>query len=567
MPPVFSKELNGRYIQADGLYSQPRTSPCEARCPAGNPIQLVHALIRDGRTEEALAQLRTRNPFPGVTGRACPHPCEGGCNRATYDQAVSIRALERHAADRAVQSLLLRPLPSAPSGKTVAVVGSGPAGMTAAYFAALLGHAVTVFERAPVLGGIPRQAAPDFRLPKDVVDIEIGRVLELGVTAHTNVAVGRDVSLASLLAGYDACLLATGLWRERILDIPGIEAARTAVAWLTAANLRRERLDGQKVVILGGGGVALDCAFTARRLGASEVHLVCLEAAGAMRAPVEEIEQARAEGIRIHNSCLNTAVCCEGGRATGVAAAPIASFSFDARGELSVDKLPGEPLLLAADLVICASGLSADLGFLAGLTPPALTPRGLLAADPLTMQTSLPGLFAAGDIAGGPSTIATAIGNGRRAAVAIHRFLAGLPADQALDIALDAEGRVAVRAVEPAPAAHVVEYKELMHVDYHEQAPRRQTRTRTPAPMDPPFAEIDLGLSPEDARAEAARCLHCGHCMACGECVESCPGHILSLTGDGPVVSYPDQCWHCGCCRIACPCGAVSYKFPLNMLI
>ena len=260
MPPIYSKEWNRITIQVRGDHRQGRTSPCEHACPLGNGIQQMHTLIAAGETGKALARLHARNPFPGITGRVCPHPCETKCNRAEYDEPVAIHALERFAADTGHETRFI-PLPA--SGKRVAVVGSGPAGLTAARFTALLGHAVTVYESAPVMGGVPRHAVPDFRLPKDVVDRETGAIVASGVQVRTNVTVGRDITLQSLLDTYDATILAVGLWKERRLDIPGKEHLVPAVGWLKRSTLERQSLSGKTVVILGGGGGAFDCAFAA----------------------------------------------------------------------------------------------------------------------------------------------------------------------------------------------------------------------------------------------------------------------------------------------------------------
>ena len=356
MPPIYSKEWNRITIQVRGDHRQGRTSPCEHACPLGNGIQQMHTLIAAGETGKALARLHARNPFPGITGRVCPHPCETKCNRAEYDESVAIHALERFAADTGHETRFI-PLPA--SGKRVAVVGSGPAGLTAARFTALLGHAVTVYESAPVMGGVPRHAVPDFRLPKDVVDRETGAIVASGVQVRTNVTVGRDITLQSLLDTYDATILAVGLWKERRLDIPGKEHLVPAVGWLKRSTLERQSLAGKTVVILGGGGVAFDCAFTARRLNADAVHIVCLEPTDAMRAPAEEVQQALDEGIVIHNSHLSHAVAPEGGRLR-FEARPVTSFSFDETGALHTEFASGDPLCMNADLVICASGLQTD---------------------------------------------------------------------------------------------------------------------------------------------------------------------------------------------------------------
>ena len=207
MPPRFSLELEKPTVFAGYLKYQSRTSPCEAACPAGNPIQKVHSLIKEQRLEEALEYLKSRNPLSGITGRVCDHPCELECNRMNYDEALSIRALERFAADHADRTKLRRPRRMEDTGKTLAVIGSGPAGMTCAYFSALFGHRVTVFEASASLGGMPRIGIPDYRLPKSIVDREVGQILELGVTARTNTAVGRDIGFDAILDEYDLSLI------------------------------------------------------------------------------------------------------------------------------------------------------------------------------------------------------------------------------------------------------------------------------------------------------------------------------------------------------------------------
>lgn len=562
MPPLYSKEWKKKFVQVHAGPRQGRTSPCEAACPAGNPIQKLHTLIAAGNPDEALASLLARNPFPGVTGRVCPHPCEEKCNRALYDEALAVHCMERFAADHGTPPLL-RPLPD--TGKSVSIVGSGPAGLTAAYFLRLYGHDVTVYERAPVAGGVPRQGIPDFRLPKDVVDREVGFLLGLGVKIRSNVEVGRDVTLAQLMASGDACILASGLWRSRVLDIPGRHLLVPALDWLKQSMLFRERMDGKKVVILGGGGVAFDCAFTAARLKAESVEMVCLEAANAMHAPEEEVRQAREEGIVVHNGYLSAGAEQRNGR-LALTAHPVTSFSFDEKGALHVvSDTGGRELELEADVLVCASGLQLDDGVLDGMDI-ARTPRGWVLRDQESYETSVPGLFAAGDAANGPGLVSPAIGDGRSVALAVHRRLTGRDASFR-DVWIGESGTLEEGAAGAAVTPHVVEFHEIMNVTYHEHAPRRMPDALREHGPELPFAEISGGLTSDQAAAEGARCMHCGHCMECGSCVESCPGHILEMGDDGPFVAWPDQCWHCGCCRIACPTSSIAYRFPLTMLL
>ncbi|WP_298067153.1 FAD-dependent oxidoreductase [uncultured Mailhella sp.] len=558
MPPIYSKALKTLFIHHAGQLRQTRTSPCEAKCLLGNSIQNVHTLLAEGKPDEALLWLHTRNPFPGITGRVCPHPCEDVCNRTGRDEALTIRSLERFAADHG-RTATLKPLPS--SGRRVAIIGAGPAGLSAAHFTALLGHAVDVYDRSPVMGGVPRQVIPDFRLPKDVVDREAAAAIEGNVTVFTNVTVGRDVFLADLLSRYDACLMAVGLWKERILNIPGKEHLQPAVAWLRRMTLDRENLAERDVAILGGGGVAFDCAFTAKRLNARSVHLLCLENESCMRVPADELRQAHDEGIILHPSLLSRSVCQEQGRFL-VEAEKETAFSFDEKGVLHVEPAAEPPFHLDADFVICASGLMLDETVLNGMEVER-TPRGMVQTDD-RFRTSVPGLFAAGDMASGPGLVASAIRSGREAAVSLHRFLTG--AEEDMEIFLDAEQQVTARPSGQPVTPHTVGAEELMNIDYHECAPRQLQPKRSFVP-GLTFHELEGGLSSEQAMKEASRCMHCGHCMECGSCVESCPGYILEMGQDGPFVAYPSQCWHCGCCRIACPTGSIAYKFPLTMLL
>lgn len=555
MPPIYSKELITRFIHHTGQSRQMRTSPCEDKCLLGNAVQKVHTLVADGKTDEALLWLHLRNPFPGVTGRVCPHPCESACNRYHHDESVAIHCLERYAADNGRRSPMI---PCESSGKRIAVIGSGPAGLTAAHFAALLGHSVDIYESSPVMGGVLRQAIPDFRLPKDVVDHECVAAVQ-GIRVFTNVAVGRDVRLSDILDRYDACLMAAGLWKERILNIPGSEFLQTAVTWLKRSTLDRKSLEGQDVVILGGGGVALDCAFTAKRLKARSVHLVCLEDDTNMRAPAGEIAQAKEEGIIFHKSMLSRAVAEKNGRFS-VTADKISSYSFDEKGTLYAEFAEGAGMELDAGCVICASGLMLDDTVLTGMDVER-TPRGMVKVDD-RFRTSVPKLFAAGTMASGPGLVASAIKSGRLAAISVHRDLIG--EEKEICVYLDEKGQVHAEPAEQTVIPHVVAAGEIMNIDYHEHTPRNQ-QPKTQGIPGMAFSELEGSFSAEQAVREASRCMHCGHCRECQSCVESCPGHILEMGEDGPYVAYPDQCWHCGCCRVACPTSSIAYRFPLTM--
>lgn len=566
MPPVFSRESDKIYVRNDSRRRQPHNSPCELGCPLHNPIQKMENALAGGDPSKALFILRASNPFPGVTGRVCPHPCEERCNRREKDEGVSIRSLERYAADHGFIDLK-RLARQKPSGKKIAIIGSGPAGLSAAYYASLLGHEVTVFEASPVAGGVPRQSIPDFRLPKDVVDNEVGLLLALGVRILVNVEVGKDISLRELRDRHDACLIAVGNRKERRLQIPGIEKAFSAVAFLRETNLARTSLSGKKVVILGGGGVAFDCAFTARRMGAESVSLVCLESRDALRVPIAEVLQADDEDIQLCTGYLASGIELDSeGQVEAVTAQKVSSFSFDEKGALHAEFVPDGYLRLAADVVICASGLLADLSLLEeDAAAVRLTPRGWIETS--DSMSSLPGLFAAGECAMGPALVSSAIASGRNAAFEMDAWLKNKPAGLPVDAWIDEEGQLILTHPDKIQPQKEVIFSDIVNIDHHEPARRKSTRSLSARDTWLPFEELDKGLSNEDALAEAARCLHCGHCQTCGECVASCPGLILTMGDTSPQVAYPDECWHCGCCRMACPGGCISFKFPLHTFL
>lgn len=563
MPPRYSREITLPIVMGDSLKEQFRTSPCEHFCPAGNSIQKMQALVEKGEFAEALRYLLAKNPFPGVTGRVCPHFCQSNCNRAGYDACVNTRALERAVFDFASRdNAHFQRRPS--TGKSVGIIGGGPAGLTAAYFLALLGHDVTVYEANPVLGGVARYGVPDFRLPRDVVDREIGWILETGVRARVNTMVGRDISFADVRAAHDAVIVTTGTPKENSLPIPGAETAVKAVEFLREAALGLRPSVGKRVVVMGGGGVGFDAAFVARRLGAEEVHVICLEKAGEMRAPEEDLVQAAEEGIQIHNSCTMSAIRTADGKAAGVDYFEVQECRFDEKGHLTLVPVEGGNHTLECDTVIFAVGMKTDLGFMAEANV-NLTPRNWIVVDG-RQASSVEGIFAAGDVSAGPASIAGAIGDGRRAAFGVHAWLTGensrvyvIGDDNTITARDDLAGKV-----EP----YVVPMEEIYGILQYEK-----TEPQKPAcvnHMD--FTENNAGYTAEQAMIEAARCMHCGHCKGCGTCVDDCPGYVLELKHldnglDRPEVAHGDECWHCANCRTSCPTGAIGFRFPLRMQV
>jgi len=572
MPPKFSRELTRpTSYNAEPPQNQSRTSPCEAGCPAGHDIQRTIYLIQNKRFDEALENVRAKHPFPGVCGRTCFHPCETPCNRQYYDQKISVRALERAAFDLADRKKVRMPKGRDKTGKKAAIIGSGPAGITCAYFLALFGHDVTVFEALPVLGGMPRMGIPDYRLPKEVVDEEVGEVLKLGVKVRASTRIGEDIPFQKIMNQYDTCLIATGAWKEKGLDIPGKELAMQAISVLTeAANGERPDL-GKKVVIVGGGGVAFDVAATVRRLGAGEVHIACLESRDKMIAPEEDIAQGEEEGVILHNSKTFVRILGGKGRVKGIECMDIRSFSFNEGGGLEVDPITGTEHVLPADTVIFATGEAPDFGFLEGIEGFRFTQKGTLDVDAKTLATSVDGVFAAGDAITGPSSVAEAIGKGRLAAIAMDCRMTGKRIDEIRSITFDEDGLITTKDYETGERKtkpqRLVGYDEILNPDYYEKEDRVKMRRIIPSDALSGFEEINKGYSEDEAVREASRCFHCGHCAECGTCAEICPLDVLAMGDGGPMVAYPKECWHCGGCRINCPCGCITYEFPLSMLI
>jgi|GEM_PF-81640 len=557
------------------------TSPCTFNCPAGIKAHGYVSLVRSGQHEEAFQLILEATPLVGSLGRACYAPCESACTRGSLEGPVAIRRLKRFVADThyrghsepAAAAIRLQDPDVVGAGpadgaKRVAIVGSGPAGLTAAWQLARLGYGVTIFEAAPEPGGMLRLAIPEHRLPNAVVEQDVANVTALGVEIVTNTPV---TNLDGLKAqGYDAILVATGTHRAFGLDVPGagLPGVITALAFLRSVKLgEMVDLHGKRVVVIGGGNVAIDAARSARRLGAAAVHLVSLEARSEMPAHAWEVTEALAEGIVLHNSWGarqfrgDTAVqSLELQRCTAV---------FDAERKFSPLYDESARLELACDTVILAIGMSADT---ASFTPTLPTNRnGTLQADPATLQTAVPYIFAAGDVGTGPTMITSAVGQGRRAATAIHGWLQGpaalacggpsladswivgaaeTGATPALPDA--AATRLDVRAahsettsagVTPAPPGLpvlpdlVCALPDVMPAVNGADVLARQrcydTRVSLPvkvlrsAPDD--MAEIELPLSEDEAWYSAGRCLDCGVCSECHQCLEVCPADAIDL--------------------------------------
>ncbi|HUL20193.1 MAG TPA: FAD-dependent oxidoreductase [Thermodesulfobacteriota bacterium] len=397
--------------------------PCRYTCPAEIDIPRYIRLIREEKYSEATAVIREKVPFPKVLGYVCNHPCEAVCRRGEVNEEISIKELKRFAAERDHSKLWKKNSRRAdPTGKRVAIIGSGPAGLTAAYYLSRSGHEVTVFEALPFAGGMIRIGIPEYRVPRDVLEEEIHEIESTGVEIKTN---SRVDSLDTLFEeGYHAILVAVGTHEAQKLPIPGADQGGVLVSmdFLKDVNLGKKVKVGEKVLVLGGGNVAFDCARVARRLGADEVHLVCLESRHKMVATPEEILQGEEEGVVLHPSRTFTRILTNDGRIMGVECLNVDSFEFDEEGKAQISAIEGSEHLLPADTIIFAIGQRPQI-------PPSfelVTGKGnRIEVDSYTFQTSREGVYAAGDAVTGTTSVIEAIASGRTAAAALDRYLGG----------------------------------------------------------------------------------------------------------------------------------------------
>ncbi|MBC7346601.1 MAG: FAD-dependent oxidoreductase, partial [Clostridia bacterium] len=511
VPDAFNEGMNERkaiyrlFPQAvpnKYLIEKRGTPPCRAACPAGTNVQGYVALIAQGKFDEALEVVRRRMPFAAVCGRICHHPCEGECNRKEFDAPVAIQWLKRAAADFGAAKPPAPP--EARRAEKVAVIGAGPAGLTAAFDLAQEGFRVTVFDALPAAGGLLRAGIPRYRLPLEAVERDLAWLLAGGPELKLNTRVGRDVTLEQLRREYQAVLIAAGTGGSRRLEVPGadLEGIQPGLAFLKAAALGEKPALGKQVAVIGGGNVAVDAARTARRLGAERVTLVCLERREEMPAHPWEVEAALEEGIALKPSWGVQRFLGEGGAVRGIALVRCTSV-FDAQGRFRPTFDEKTTDRLAADTVIVAIGQQAELDFLGPKSGVKLRRDGTVQVDPVTMATTVPGIFACGDVALGPSSVVEAVASAHEAALSISRFLRGE------DLNAGREKRPAEK-LGPPPHARA------------EGGPRREPRVLPVAERLGGFAEVEQGYTPEEAVAEAARCLNCGICCDCRQCEIAC---------------------------------------------
>jgi 2-oxoacid:acceptor oxidoreductase delta subunit (pyruvate/2-ketoisovalerate family) len=504
-----------------------RLPPCNAACPAGENIQdwLFHA--EAGNYEAAWRSLVEHNPLPAVMGRVCYHPCESACNRALIDAAVGINAVENFLGDLALKKGWAFDTPRKETGKRILVVGAGPSGLSAAYHLRRMGHTVEIHEAGPMAGGMMRFGIPKYRLPRDVLDGEVKRILDMGVTLELNQKV-TDILWAMHEGSFDAAFLAVGAHIAKRAYIPAGEASKIldAVSVLRSMEGREKPLLGRRVAVYGGGNTALDVARTAKRLGAEEAIIVYRRTREKMPAHDFEVEEAIEEGVLM--KWLSTITQVDEGVIT------VEKMALDERG---FPQPTGELESLEADSVVLALGQDVDLSLLEGV--PGIDVENRVVQVDVNMMTGSRGVFAGGDMVPSERTVTVAVGHGKKAARNIDAWLRG-------------------RSYAPSPRNELAGFDKL-NPWYYGDAPKTIRPTLEIARRVSTFEEVTGGLDETNALYEARRCLSCGNCFECDNCYGVCPDNAVIKLGPGKRFQFNyDYCKGCGLCAAECPCGAIK---------
>ena len=506
-----------------------RQAPCGHACPAGEDVQawLYHA--EEGDYEAAWRKIVEENPFPAVMGRVCYHPCETSCNRAQLDEAVGINSVERFLGDEAIKQGWRPEAPAQLSGKRVLVIGAGPSGLSAAYHLARSGHHVTIRDAGPIAGGMMRFGIPKYRLPRDVLEYEVQRIIDLGVELELDSKVS-NVLEAKREANFDAVFLAVGAQLGRRAYIPAGSASHIldAVSVLRSMEGQERPLLGRRVVVYGGGNTAMDAARTAKRLGAEEAIIVYRRTRERMPAHESELEEALEEGVLM--KWLSTIKRAEPGKLV------VERMELDDTG---FPQPTGELEELAADSLVLALGQETDLSLLDDV-PGIDVEDGVVMVD-ANMMTGHPGIFAGGDMVPAERTVTVAVGHGKRAAREIDAWLQG----------------ASYIAPPELPPARFDDLNTWYYADApHTIRPRLQSIRRQST-----FDEVVLGLDETNALFEARRCMSCGSCFACDNCYGVCPDNAVIKVDPTGSYAYEidyDFCKGCGICAQECPCGAIE---------
>ncbi len=542
---------------ATGACTRLAPAPCQTACPAGIDVPAYVTLIGLGRYDEAIEIIRKDNPFPWVCGLVCTRPCEYMCVRGRIDTPVSIKSMKAFAAERAFsEGRYANPPQAAPNGRKVCIVGAGPGGMTCAYYLALKGYDVTIIEAMPTAGGMMLTGIPRYRLPREVIDREVAMLEDLGVTFRFNTVFGVGVTLEELRdkEGFEAFFIAIGAQRCWDLNIPGEKefANIKAIHFLRDMALGIRRRPGKRVVVVGGGNVAIDAARSCVRLGCETVTVAYRRSRDEMPADIEEVEQAEEEGVRFEFLTIPKAILGEDGKITGFHCLHAELVAREGGTRLSPVPVTGSDFIIDCDMVITAIGQRVDDEVYPDLKR---TRRNTIEVESISMQTAKPGVFSAGDAVVGPATVVEAIGGGKRAAEGIDRYFNHIPQPKMPPVPVRRKRMGCIEI--PASTKMTLKRPEMPHL-----SPERRKTT---------FQQVELGIDETAVQNEARRCLRCDICLRCGKCIAVCRDKMgidaLNLgyfDFDHPVKTdfrkIADRCIGCGACAMNCPNHAMTIK-------
>jgi len=541
-------------------FYEDKIPPCNAACPAGNDIVGFIQKITQDDFEGAWHLIKEENPFPGICGRVCFHPCESKCNRGNFDEPIAIHALERFVADSAASlPKKIQKIPKERKEKIV-IIGSGPAGMSCAYHLAKLHYEVTVFESLPFAGGVLRMGIPSYRLPKDVLDREISNIEALGVEIRTGVSIGEEIKIEEL-KDYQAIFIATGAHRSRGLNIPGEKGRGTlsGLDILKRINLNGKVKMGEKVAIIGGGNTAIDVARSVIRLG-KKATILYRRSKEEMPAFEDEIMEAIEEGVKIRY-LVNPIRIQQKDNMKRLECLRMELGEKDESGRRRPVPIPNSNFFIEADGVIIAAGEETEVSFL----PKGMEKREGIVLTQRDGSTGIKGIFAGGDLTSNQRTVAHAIGSGKKAALAIDCYLKGKDTEEAIRQILIGDGpSISIfRHLHPEERPmnpHVVTFEEL-NMDYFEPSKRRRESKGLVKERIKGFGEVTSTFTESIALEEAERCFRCGTCNECENCYIFCPDASILKRDEilAHQVDY-DFCKGCGICFVECPRGAISLE-------